>query len=173
MSTILITGIHGFMGNNLVTFLKINHIIYGLDIVSPKLEGVLETFGCNELSKIPMVDLIIHLAGKSHDTNNQTNEHIYFDINSGLTQQIFDWFATSKTKQFIFFSSVKAVADRVIGYQLTEDDIPNPHTPFGKSKREAEKYILNQLLLTNKKGLHPPSLHDSWPREQRKPKPLV
>ena len=54
---ILITGIHGFVGSNLVTAIKKQHIIYGLDIVAPQKEGVLNTFVWNELDGIPSVDL--------------------------------------------------------------------------------------------------------------------
>jgi len=61
---ILITGIHGFVGSNLVSRLKPQHTIYGLDIVSPQKDGLLKTFGWNELEQIPSVDLIILLAGK-------------------------------------------------------------------------------------------------------------
>ncbi len=46
---ILITGIHGFVGSNLVAALKSKHIIYGLDLVSPVKEGVLKIFPWNEL----------------------------------------------------------------------------------------------------------------------------
>jgi len=41
---ILITGIHGFVGSNLVVALKNHHILYGLDIVAPKKEGGNEHF---------------------------------------------------------------------------------------------------------------------------------
>ena len=41
---ILITGIHGFVGSNLVVALKNNHTIYGLDIVTLQKEGVLRTY---------------------------------------------------------------------------------------------------------------------------------
>ncbi|UYV07013.1 NAD-dependent epimerase/dehydratase family protein, partial [Bacteroides fragilis] len=41
---ILVTGIHGFVGSNLVEALKENCIFYGLDIVSPAKEGVVTTF---------------------------------------------------------------------------------------------------------------------------------
>jgi len=44
-------------------------------------------------------------------------------------------------KRFILFSSVKAVADRVEGV-LTEDAVPDPKTPYGQSKLEAEKEVL-------------------------------
>ncbi|GHU74144.1 hypothetical protein FACS189413_18850 [Bacteroidia bacterium] len=40
--TILITGIHGFVGSNLVSALNARHSIYGLDIISPEKEGVIK-----------------------------------------------------------------------------------------------------------------------------------
>ena len=47
---ILITGIHGFVGSNLVKALAPHHTIYGLDIVQPEKEGVTKTFSWDELS---------------------------------------------------------------------------------------------------------------------------
>ncbi|HZL09014.1 MAG TPA: NAD-dependent epimerase/dehydratase family protein [Prolixibacteraceae bacterium] len=141
---ILITGIHGFVGSNLVVAFKEQHTIYGLDIVSPPKDGVLKTFGWNELEKLPEVDVIIHLAGKAHDTKNQSNAQSYFEINTGLTQKIFDWFLSSEARKFIFFSSVKAAADQVEGI-LTEDVVPAPKGPYGESKIAAEEYILDHL----------------------------
>lgn len=138
---ILITGIHGFVGSNLVTTLKQQHTIYGLDIAATQKVGVVKTLGWNELGQIPSVDVVIHLAGKAHDTKSQTNTQVYFDINTGLTKQIFDWFLTSNAQKFIFFSSVKAVADYIDGDILTEDFIPKPKGPYGESKLLAEKYI--------------------------------
>lgn len=46
---ILITGIHGFVGSNLVDVLEREHILYGLDIVSPAKEGVVITFSWQDL----------------------------------------------------------------------------------------------------------------------------
>lgn len=142
---ILITGIHGFVGSNLVSNLKTQHTIYGLDIVSPQKDGVVKTYGWHELEQIPPVDVIIHLAGKAHDTKNTGEEKAYFEINVGLTQKIFEHFLNSNASKFIFFSSVKAVADNVQGEYLTEEKTPNPQTPYGKSKLVAEQYILNKL----------------------------
>ncbi len=143
---ILITGIHGFVGSNLVSRLKQQHTIYGLDIVSPPKDGVIKTFAWNELEQMPPVDVVIHLAGKAHDTKNQTNAQVYFDINTGLTQQIFNWFLTSNASKFIFFSSVKAAADEVHGDVLTEDVTPAPKGPYGESKMAAEQYLQSQKL---------------------------
>lgn len=141
---ILITGIHGFVGSNLVIALKGHHTLYGLDIVSPLKEGVERTFSWNDLEEgnIPEVDAIIHLAGKAHDTKNQSKAQVYFDINTGLTQKIYDFFLRSTARKFIFFSSVKAAADSVQGDVLTEEVVPAPVGPYGESKIKAEEYIL-------------------------------
>ena len=144
---ILITGIHGFVGSNLVQSLKGENVLYGLDIISPKKEGVEKTFSWNDLydRNIPTVDAIIHLAGKAHDTKNQSLAQTYFDINTGLTQKVFDYFLSSSATKFIFFSSVKAAADSVQGEFLTEDVVPTPKGPYGKSKIIAEEYIQKML----------------------------
>jgi nucleoside-diphosphate-sugar epimerase len=141
---LLITGIHGFVGSNLVNALSGQHTIYGLDIVSPLKEGIVKTYTWAELESIPAVDVVIHLAGKAHDTKNQTHVQVYFDINTGLTQKIYDWFLKSLATKFIFFSSVKAAADRVVGEILTEEIVPSPKGPYGESKIAAEKYLLSQ-----------------------------
>ena len=138
---IFITGVHGFVGNNLVEALKKHHLIYGLDLISPQKDGIIKTYAWRDLDQIPSVDVIIHLAGKAHDTKNNSEAQVYFDINTGLTQKIYDYFLTSSATKFIFFSSVKAAADTVHGDILTEDVIPNPKGPYGESKILAEKYI--------------------------------
>lgn len=140
---ILITGVHGFVGSNLVKALRVENTIYGLDIVAPQKEGVIKTYSWNELEQgyIPEVDAIIHLAGKAHDTKNQSKAQVYFDINTGLTQKIYDYFLKTSAKKFIFFSSVKAAADQVKGDVLTEDIVPAPKGPYGESKIKAEEYI--------------------------------
>ena len=140
---ILITGVHGFVGTNLVQALKGKHSIYGVDIISPDKEGVIKTFTWKDLErgKIPSVDAIIHLAGKAHDTKKQTEAKVYFDVNTGLTEKMYDYFLCSQAEKFIFFSSVKAAADQVKGEYLTEDVVPEPKGPYGESKIRAEEYI--------------------------------
>ena len=152
---ILITGAYGFVGSNLINSLKNGYSLYGLDIISPVKEGVIKTFlwkdieSADSIHELPHFDAIIHLAGKAHDTKNQSAAQIYFDINTGLTQKIFDFFLKSSAKKFIFFSSVKAAADSVVGDILTEDVIPAPVGPYGESKIKAEEYIINKLTVDN------------------------
>lgn len=145
---ILITGVHGFVGSNLVKALSAENTIYGLDIVAPQKEGVRKTFSWDDLSSadFPQIDAIIHLAGKAHDTRNKSAADVYFKINTGLTQRIFDWFLTSKSaRKFIFFSTVKSAADRVEGEFLTEKCVPTPVGPYGESKIKAEDYIIEHF----------------------------
>lgn len=145
---ILITGVHGFVGNNLVEVLSKNNYIYGVDIVSPIKDCVRFTFSWDYLdnpNEIPDVDAIIHLAGKAHDTKNEAAADVYFKVNRDLTIKIFDYFcAHPNIKKFVFFSTAKAAADKVDGV-LTEDVVPSPVGPYGESKIAAEQYILNTM----------------------------
>lgn len=142
---ILITGVHGFVGSNLVEYFKKEHSIYGLDICIPIRDGVLYTFTWDDLEKesnLPDVDAIIHLAGKAHDTKNEADAETYFKVNRDLTIKIFDYFCEHPSiRKFVFFSTAKAAADRVDGV-LTEDVVPSPVGPYGESKIAAENYIL-------------------------------
>lgn len=142
---ILITGVHGFVGSNLVRALATEHLIYGLDIVAPEKEGVVKTFSWDDLDSgvMPSFDAIIHLAGKAHDTRDKIAADIYFKVNTGLTQRIFDWYLQNPSaKKFIFFSSIMSAADYVSGDILTEECVPTPVGPYGESKIKAENYII-------------------------------
>lgn len=159
---ILITGVHGFVGSNLVSALSKEHTIYGLDIINPIKEGIRYTFSWDYLDKvdgIPDVDAIIHLAGKAHDTKNQAAADVYFKVNRDLTIKIFDYFcARPNIKKFVFFSTAKAAADKVDGV-LTEDVAPAPVGPYGESKIAAEKYILSRIKnrpeeFTDRRGIY-------------------
>ena len=153
--TILITGAYGFVGTNLSHALKENHTLWALDILEKPNTAYSRYFSWKDLDALPWeeTELVIHLAGKAHDIKPRGRQcrdvarnvsTKYFNINTGLTQTIFDYFLQSKAKQFIFFSSVKAVANRVEGDFLTEDVVPKPVGPYGESKMAAENYILNK-----------------------------
>ena len=150
---ILITGVHGFVGSNLVKAISKKHTIYGLDIVAPIKDGIRYTFSWDDLNTknmIPEMDAIVHLAGKAHDTKNKSAADVYFNVNTGLTQKIFDYFLAHKSiKKFIFFSTAKAAADKVEGV-LTEDVVPAPVGPYGESKIRAEEYILGHSDIIDK-----------------------
>ncbi len=123
---ILITGINGFVGTNLVKYLKDSHNLYGIDILPDVQFGVEQVHSWGKLNLAPEADVVIHLAGKAHDTKNTTEEQEYFEINVGLTKRIFDHFLKSSAKKFIFFSSVKAVTDMLANLNLRRRQPPRP-----------------------------------------------
>jgi len=133
---ITITGTSGFVGQNLSTYLE---------------NKAFETFNLslrlNEWKKNfhYEAEAIVHLAGKAHDTSNTSDDKEYFKINRDLTIELFEEFLKSDVKDFFYFSSVKAVADTVES-SLAEDFIARPLTPYGKSKLEAENYILSKQV---------------------------
>lgn len=144
---ILITGVHGFVGTNLVAALSKEHEIYGLDIIAPEKEGVVKTYSWEDLDagRVTDVDAIVHLAGKAHDTKNQAAAEVYFKVNRDLTIKMYDYFlAHDNINKFVFFSTAKAAADKVDGV-LTEDVVPAPIGPYGESKIAAERYIQEHL----------------------------
>ena len=118
--TILMTGSHGFVGSNLIEALgSTYHII---------------RWNAREDKPLPECDAVIHLAGLAHDTKNVIETKRYFDVNTELTQKIFDRFSVSSARKFIFFSSIKA---------------QDGDTAYAKSKKAAENYILSHTDITD------------------------
>ena len=136
---ITITGATGFVGKNLINHLKTSNEVVPISVrYIPN--NIIELSG-NEL---------IHLAGKAHDLKKVSNPQDYYEANFELTKQVFDSFLLSEASDFIFMSSVKATADEVEGV-LTEENSPNPKTPYGISKFQAESYLLKQPLPKGKR----------------------
>lgn len=148
---IIITGFSGFIGQNLTSYLE----GHGFQIEKVSLRDSL----WNKNISFTSVALI-HLAGIAHDTSDSKKKEEYFKVNRDLTIEVFKGFLKSDIRDFIFFSSVKAAADKVDGI-LTEDVIPNPQTVYGQSKFEAEIYILNQKIPEGKRVfiLRPTMVH--------------
>lgn len=140
MKNIYITGITGFVGKNLKAYLQDNYTVKGISRKINSEEYTYDTF----YKENPDYDVLIHLAGKAHDVKKNADESEYYEANFELTKRLFDAFLISNAKKFIYLSSVKAVADSVVGV-LDEEVIPNPLTVYGKSKRMAEEYILQNM----------------------------
>ncbi|MGV8879136.1 MAG: NAD-dependent epimerase/dehydratase family protein [Sphingobacteriaceae bacterium] len=154
MNNLLISGVNGFVGTNLLAYLsekpiKVSKI--SRSIPSKKTKDIPD-FNWDNLAGIKAYPFkaIIHLAGKAHDLRKTSNVQEYFDVNTALTKILFDQFLLSAARDFIYLSSVKAVADTVEG-ELLEDVLPKPQTPYGQSKQAAEAYILNQVLPEDKR----------------------
>lgn len=138
---ILITGLSGFVGQNLKEHLKNSYEIVNLSL-RDKTSFDKVTNGSYKA--------IIHLAGKAHDLKNISDPSEYYEVNTELTKRLFTLFLESNIEVFITLSSVKAAADKVHGI-LTEETITNPETHYGKSKLLAEQYIFSQQIPSNKR----------------------
>lgn len=144
---ILITGVHGFVGSNLVKALGNKHAVYGVDIVAQRKPGLAKTYSWAELDekRIPPMDVIIHLAAVTPDVAVRCIRKPDFTVNLALTQRVFNYFLASESKKFIFFSSVKAVANSVGEEVLDEEAIPWPVEAFGETKLKEERYIMGRF----------------------------
>lgn len=138
---VIITGATGFVGVNLVKYLLSDEVFVNPVSLREK----------NWDEKIPSFGTaIIHLAGKAHDTANHSSSDEYYSVNRDLTIKLFDFFLKSEIRDFFYFSSVKAAADDVDDV-LLESTIPDPKTDYGKSKLQAENYLLNHDLPEGKR----------------------
>lgn len=146
---VLISGSGGFIGSNLKSYLgknaeiHLNYIRRGHQVFSGDVSW-------ENLRISKDTDVIVHLAGESHDIRNVLDPEHYYNVNFLLTQKLYDSFLASNAEKFIFISSVKAVADVVEG-ELFEDASPQPQSNYGKSKLRAEQYIAKQELPAGKK----------------------
>lgn len=160
MSETLITGASGFVGSNLIKYLRYENIV-GLSRSGNKSHKSFtsyETFWNNNLS----FKNYIHLAGKAHDTGYKTTRKDFFDVNYELTKRIYESFLKDeRAEKFIFVSSIAAVASKS-DTPLNESYSADPNGFYGESKREAEKYIFDHLPNGKSKKIYilrPPMIH--------------
>lgn len=142
---LIITGVSGFVGANIKSYFK--ELRSSIDFISISRKSLV----ISEVDQLAGIFLseresnVIHLAGKAHDLKDESSYSEYYSVNTDLSIKLFDAFLKSESSCFIILSSVKAVADGVIGV-LAEDIIPNPITHYGKSKLLAEQYILSKVI---------------------------
>ena len=148
MTNTYITGANGFVGKNVIKYFngKMHFKIHFRD----------------QQIKIDNYN-VFHFAGIAHDLKKTLNDKIYWDVNVNLTKKIFDEFLKSNAKVFIFLSSIKAVTDNYEGI-LDESFFPNPRNVYGRTKLEAERYLLSKKLPNGKKVfiLRPCMIHGPY-----------
>ncbi len=116
----------------------------------------------------PGIDTIIHLAGKAHALAEVAQDEAeYFRINTEGTRRLLEAAKRAGVRAFVLFSTVKAMGDEagrrtedggwrtgdggaiggcrssVIDHPMDELCLVPPDTPYGQSKRAAEKLVLD------------------------------
>ncbi len=146
---ILLTGANGFIGSHLIPRLEASgHIVSILlrDTHSTKVQNnkVFQYDLSNNENILNEafhnIDVVIHLASKVHDLNNQQSLDEYIQINVNGTQQLIDAAVKFKIKRFIFLSTIKVHGDGELE-NISEDSIINPEDPYANSKARCEENI--------------------------------
>lgn len=147
----LVTGATGFVGKYLVNYLlnkqinvralvrnnaKSGMLPEEIEIVSGDLTKPTSLLNiCND------VDTVFHLGGYAHAWGDHLAEaRTHHEVNFKGTQNMMAEAVRANVKRFIYFSSVKAVADTDLC--INEQWSQPPDSPYGIAKREAEKWVL-------------------------------
>ena len=145
---ILLTGSNGFLGTVILKYISIDNTISKLS--KSKGEYIISL---NQ--KVPVFfekfDLVIHAAGKAHSVPKTSLENQeFFDVNFIGTQNLLLGLEESQSipKAFIFVSSV-AVYGRESGVNISEDTPLLANDPYGLSKVQAEKLVLDWCKRNN------------------------
>jgi len=150
---ILITGGAGFIGRHLVERLLDNHQITIYDDLSnsslEKISFLIERgvgfikgdiLDFKKLSECKDFDVVIHLAAKSDVANSVINPDDTINVNLSGTKNILRCCVQNKIKKIIFASSAAVYGDH--DGVISEKSVTLPQSPYGKSKLDAEKQII-------------------------------
>lgn len=144
---ILVTGSNGFLGKCILRKLSMKSSITTLSRNNSDLL-------CDLVNNIPNLsnfDIVIHAAGKAHSVpKNDLEYDAFFDVNVKGTQNLLYGIELSGTlpKSFIFISSV-AVYGVDQGMNISENEPLLAKDPYGLSKIQAEKLVLNWCQKNN------------------------
>lgn len=148
---IAIFGSSGFIGKNLVESLQQNDDVQEISLRNHAWKNDIDA----------KTEVFINLVGKAHDHKGTATEKDYYFANVELAQQLFEIFKKSEAKLFIHISSLAALEEFESTKPLEETAECNPISLYGKSKREAEKWLLKEELPEDKKLIiiRPPMVH--------------
>jgi nucleoside-diphosphate-sugar epimerase len=153
MKKICITGVSGFIGQNLFNkLLKLNRTVVGtvrnFDYLSYNKNFKYISVGdigpeTNWHNALEEVDCIVHCAGKVHSMNKNKNQEIYRLVNVEGTKRLAEYAVKAGVKRLVFLSSIKVNGEKTdnTGKKFSNNNLPNPQDPYSISKLEAEKIL--------------------------------
>ena len=152
---VLITGANGFVGRAVSrALLQRGDSVVGV-VRRPQttVEGVREwLFDANDFEGIDQrwpvatrCDAVIHLAARVHMKHETTADPLaaYRATNVTGALRVAAAARRAGARRFVFVSSIKAVGESSAGRPITEADEPAPTDPYGISKLEAERALID------------------------------
>lgn len=130
MKRILVTGENSYIGTSFEKYMSQFGENYKIDTIDMRGDAWRKM-------NFEFYDSVIHVAGIVHVK--EKNDNLYYQVNRDLAYETAQKAKSDGVSQFIFFSSMSIFGmDTGIITSLTE---PNPKSPYGKSKLEAEKLL--------------------------------
>jgi nucleoside-diphosphate-sugar epimerase len=149
--SILITGAAGFIASHLIPVLESQDWSIVAAMRQPKTfsqtveKRVIEKINGDTdwTQALKGIDIVIHLAGRAHILQEQASdpEAEFFAVNTAGTANLVKQSIAAGVKHFIFISSIGAIANQS-QEPLTETTPCQPNTPYGRSKLQAEKGLM-------------------------------
>ncbi|GHT61947.1 UDP-galactose-4-epimerase [Spirochaetia bacterium] len=141
MKSVLFTGASGFLGMNILPMLSEIYDVSTLGI------GSQMTYNINLAEQMPEFnkrhDIVLHAAGKAHSVPKSPKDaQVFFDVNYQGTKNLCNGLEKSGSPYSFVFISTIAVYGRDYGELIDESHPLNAETPYGKSKIQAEEFLL-------------------------------
>jgi nucleoside-diphosphate-sugar epimerase len=155
MKQILVTGVNGFIGQNIYReLIKLNYFVRGAvrNLDSALINNDIKYISVGNIDAetnwdyaLEGIDCVIHCAGKTHAINKKVELDIYRVVNRDGTKHLAEQAAKAGVKRIIFLSSVKVNGESTGKSNDTKifihNDIPNPQDNYAISKFEAEQAL--------------------------------
>lgn len=160
MSTVLVTGATGFVGQALCRVLRSRGL--GVCAVSrrPPLsrENGVEYLSVGAINSttdwrvaLSGKDTIVHLAARVHVMRESAPDPLaeFRMVNVAGTERLAVAASEAGVKRLVYVSSIKVNGERTTDRAFTEHDAPQPEDPYAQSKLEAENVLLRISAETN------------------------
>lgn len=155
MSTILLTGANGFVGQHLGAYLvNQGHRVIATsrrsDVVFDYIPAHVVQVGdidakTDWTATLEGVEVIIHLAARVHVMREKAADPLmeFRSMNAEGTLRLAQQAAETGIRRLVYLSSIKVNGEGTINHPFTEQDETIPKDPYARSKWEAEQHLMD------------------------------